>query len=48
VREDLFNLLDTQIEHFRARIAAENLALLEKWEDAREAYATGDTDDAHP
>ncbi|MBR9976706.1 MAG: methylmalonyl-CoA mutase family protein [Bacteroidetes bacterium] len=39
VRQDLFNLLDTQIEYFRANIAAENLALLDQWEDAREAYA---------
>jgi methylmalonyl-CoA mutase len=39
VRKDLFDLLDAQAEYFRAKVAPENRALLEKWENAKAAYA---------
>ncbi|MDX9759482.1 MAG: methylmalonyl-CoA mutase family protein [Bacteroidota bacterium] len=39
VREELLTLLAAQAEYFRAKVAPENRALLEKWDDARAAYA---------
>jgi methylmalonyl-CoA mutase len=38
VREELLAVLDGQIAYFHEKISVENRALLDKWEEAREAY----------
>jgi len=38
-RKELLELIDTQIEYVRSRIAPENHDLLDKWEDAKAAYS---------
>ncbi len=39
VRQELLDVLDAQITYFRDKVAPENRDLLEKWEDAKEAYS---------